>query len=793
MDRQPERWHRFNDGDAPLAADDFAAFLADIGAGTWEPNLNVDESGDVGARRARRRRTLRDHRRAARSDAPRHEGDEDASAPQLHRASRRRGRGRRVERGSSFTAEAERRKKVGPLGAAVISKLRLETSKQPETRGWDENKAPPRAGPDALLATFLEVYCPFGHSMQYDDLLGMLVRGGRNPPRLRDFKETVTLPKRYPGNLDGIYLMEVQRPLSEVVVGFHELLAGPTEPDLTQAAPRRGAIVAPSSNKAWTLDVGARISIRACAPGSQAAMAAASRGARNDEGGAAASAGNASGRRTTSSKKKQKTTSAAAAAAAAVPPASEEQEAIHRDLAAQLDECITQKQNEEEEEEEEEEVAVAGARRGRKKQAVLMTQETGDTVTLHFPRQTGKRPSRKRKEGEVALPARRRRGGKEKATASVPEPAAERPRRGARGKPTEKAAAPAKTPKAKTPAKKSPAEAKTPAEKTPAEKTPAEKTPAHKSPAEKPSAKSKTPASKERHPTKSKIAARQSRGRERRPPRRCDAYTRPRAFHRPPTSRRAERIRLCGSDQVRRHGLSSGWFPVRGPRVGCSRDARGVWPRGSRSLKFLAAAAAGVPLLDMSFLDASRRAGKFLGPESFVEHLWKGGWRGADMGLVSPDGAGAGWRRARDRLFRASRWRWRRSPPPTGSSATCSSPCSSRRRARGDHIRQGRAHSGRFQAGCCGGGSWIDGGVGGETVGFRSRRRRRRRGGGRHLRLPPRVFQELVVPPGDRSVPARVAREARGKARQSARACCGAFPLRTLPRCAGGGERGGER
>ena len=46
MDRQPERWHRFNDGDAPLAADDFAAFLADIGSGSWEPNLNVDESGD---------------------------------------------------------------------------------------------------------------------------------------------------------------------------------------------------------------------------------------------------------------------------------------------------------------------------------------------------------------------------------------------------------------------------------------------------------------------------------------------------------------------------------------------------------------------------------------------------------------------------------------------------------------------------------------------------------------------------------------------------------------------------
>ena len=73
-------------------------------------------------------------------------------------------------------------------------------------------------------------------------------------------------------------------------------------------------------------------------------------------------------------------------------------------------------------------------------------------------------------------------------------------------------------------------------------------------------------------------------------------------------------------------------------------------PRGSRSIKFLAAAAAGVPLLDVSYLDASRRAGKFLGPESFVEHLWKGGWRGADMGLVSPDAA-ARWLAAGARPF----------------------------------------------------------------------------------------------------------------------------------------------
>ena len=73
-------------------------------------------------------------------------------------------------------------------------------------------------------------------------------------------------------------------------------------------------------------------------------------------------------------------------------------------------------------------------------------------------------------------------------------------------------------------------------------------------------------------------------------------------------------------------------------------------PRGSRSLKFLAAAAAGVPLLDASFLDASRRAKKLLGPEAHAEHLWKGGWRGADMGLVSPTAA-AKWHAAEVRPF----------------------------------------------------------------------------------------------------------------------------------------------
>ena len=67
-------------------------------------------------------------------------------------------------------------------------------------------------------------------------------------------------------------------------------------------------------------------------------------------------------------------------------------------------------------------------------------------------------------------------------------------------------------------------------------------------------------------------------------------------------------------------------------------------PRGSRSLKFLAGAAAGTPLLDASWVDASksRGRGKLLGKETYKNHLWQGGWRGTDAGLVTRD-ASAFW------------------------------------------------------------------------------------------------------------------------------------------------------
>ena len=39
-DRQPARFHAFGDGDAPLAAEDFAAFARHVAAGVWEPDVD---------------------------------------------------------------------------------------------------------------------------------------------------------------------------------------------------------------------------------------------------------------------------------------------------------------------------------------------------------------------------------------------------------------------------------------------------------------------------------------------------------------------------------------------------------------------------------------------------------------------------------------------------------------------------------------------------------------------------------------------------------------------------------
>ena len=133
----------------------------------------------------------------------------------------------------------------------MLARLRMETAKQP-----DGDVSP--AGPDALLRAFLEVYCPFGHEMGWSSLRAMLrpaaaAAAGRESDarlRLRDAGEVVTLPRRTPGNLEGVTLCEVRRPLREVLAGFHELLAGPTEPDMTQAAPAEALPAPPQARRA---------------------------------------------------------------------------------------------------------------------------------------------------------------------------------------------------------------------------------------------------------------------------------------------------------------------------------------------------------------------------------------------------------------------------------------------------------------------------------------------------------------------------------------------------------------
>ena len=224
-----------------LAAEDFAAFARHVAAGVWEPD--VDER-NANAKPAWLRRVLAGETRfetlAAR---PAGVGSSAVSvtepAPGLFLACLSSARAEDVARWGALCVASKTRSARGPLGAAVLARLQMETAKQPDGDGA-------LAGPDALLRTFLEVYCPFGHEMGWSSLRAMLrpaATGRANAEkssarlRLRDAGEVVTLPRRTPGNLEGVTLCEVRRPLREVLAGFHELLAGPTEPDMTQAAP----------------------------------------------------------------------------------------------------------------------------------------------------------------------------------------------------------------------------------------------------------------------------------------------------------------------------------------------------------------------------------------------------------------------------------------------------------------------------------------------------------------------------------------------------------------------------
>ena len=590
-DRQPARFHAFGDGDAPLAAEDFAAFARHVAAGVWEPD--VDER-NANAKPAWLRRVLAGETRfetlAAR---PAGVGSSAVSvtepAPGLFLACLSSARAEDVARWGALCVDSKTRSARGPLGAAVLARLQMETAKQPDGDGA-------LAGPDALLRTFLEVYCPFGHEMGWSSLRAMLrpaATGRANAEkssarlRLRDAGEVVTLPRRTPGNLEGVTLCEVRRPLSEVLAGFHELLAGPTEPDMTQAAPAE-ALPAPPRTKSWTVDHGTRVSVQACAPGSQAAVAAASAGWLAADEPAEAPRDDAPAREGASPETRDAQDA-------------REEEAVRGDLAARLDACAGAGAETEappaadEATRSDDEDAVAPGRRARRGGArarpVLLTQDTAED-------EGGDLSGDGDGDGEE----------KDSAAASVP-----RARR----------ARAAKTPVTKTPVAVA---ARATRSKTPAAAAKTSKKTSSAS--KKTSSASKKPSSKK--PSSTRGAQASGSG--------------PRGVSSPPAAARRPRVALSGfgSADLTKYGATA-------TRLGASLCAGHAWdprathvvfgPRGSRSIKFLAAAASGVPLLDASFLDASRRAGALLGPETFGDHLWRGGWRGADAGLVAPDAA----------------------------------------------------------------------------------------------------------------------------------------------------------
>ena len=626
IDRQPQRWHRFEDRDAPLAADSFHDFVDDVARGTWDPRPDADDDLDLNDKdisismgeaaavvavlhKRRRFEVLQwkpGHVPAGLKLAPLRGGDqlaylEDEASPE------------EISLWTALARDAAQKRDRGPLGAAVISRLRLESAKQPDAC-W-EGEESPMPGPDALCVTFAEVYLPFGFQMSHEQIVRMYrpvqVResGERTGTRLRirDAGDVVTLPARVPGNLPGVTVHEVERPLSEVLVGFHELLAGPTEPDMTQAftqmAPGSGAKTpaVPNAAATWSFDLGAKISIGAAAPGSRARIAAAAascfgagdtqemeaeeeethtQGEEEEE--AIIEAPKTSGK-----KKSSNTLSAAKAAADAVQrAASKEDEEIHRDLAAELDECITQKQAEEqeEEEEEEEEEEIVVPRRGRARKLVIMTQDTGD------------------KSAGAVAPGQETQG----CAGALQELGPARPRRAARGKPAEPEPV-----KEKAPPKPKAAPKAAPKKTTP-------------------------PEAKAAHARKN--PARKKRTRETNTETDTETDTEPEPV---PEKERRPRVALSGfsSADLTKYGslvtrLGGTVCPGHGWDAAATHAVFGE--RGGRSLKFLAAAASGVPILDKSYLDASRRENALLPSAAFRAHLWRGG-RGADMGLLTAD------------------------------------------------------------------------------------------------------------------------------------------------------------
>jgi len=153
MDRQPQRWHRFDDADAPLAADSFATFLVDISAGTWAPDLEQEDDDGAGSTGWAERITSGTSSFEVLTCRPRcvPPGVDVMQLPRTtiflayldNSAAGHRGRahavtledmdteGADVANWIELVKDAAQKKERGPLGAAVISRLRLEVGLVP--------------------------------------------------------------------------------------------------------------------------------------------------------------------------------------------------------------------------------------------------------------------------------------------------------------------------------------------------------------------------------------------------------------------------------------------------------------------------------------------------------------------------------------------------------------------------------------------------------------------------------------------------------------------------------------
>ena len=214
---------------------------------------------------------------------------------------------------------------------------------------------------------------------------------------------------------------------------------------------------------------------------------------------------------------------------------------------------------------------------------------------------------------------------------------------------------------------------------------------------------------------------------------------------------------------------------MRRARLGPSRDARRV--RAPRQPLDQVPRRGGFRRAPAGRLLPGRVAarGALLGPETFGDHLWRGGWRGADAGLVAPDAA--------------KRWLSRRQKAQARGSgedarpfaglvvAVAPFPSSNRierdmlvevLRAGGARVSTVSAKGALIPAAPAPDVAVVDPGsfAGADAAGPRGRRRRRRRG--RRVRRS-RVLQELALAarcqPGAARSPRRGGRRARRRSR----------------------------